>query len=472
MIALGRLWRTSTFRLMALFILIFVIASVSLIGFMSYQASIQIQKNQSREIEQEMKELIQLERKRGIRAVANTMQILARRAGAGIYYLGDDEGRMLVGNVSNFPSNVLAQNGVHTFDYSLEEAFPNNAREKKRRTGYALVSSKKIRGGFRLIVGRDIVERRGYSAIIFKGFGLAVIGIVILSLFAGALMAMRVLKRLDAISDTTDKIVSGNMSERIPITKRDDEFDRLAISLNDMLDRIENLMIGLKEVTDNVAHDLKTPLTRMRNKAEAALRNGVSAKSRKEALQATIDESDQLIRTFNALLMISRVEAGAPSGSFTDFDISELVNDMGELYAPVAEDADIEFIIEAPKKIKISANRELIGQAIVNLIENAIKYAKKHTGSAKAKNKKIMLSVKELNEQVIIEISDNGIGISKEDRKRALERFVRLEKSRTEAGSGLGLSLVNAVAKLHKGKFSLQDNKPGVRAIIEIPKSD
>ena len=434
---------------------------------MAYQSSIQIQKIQAREIEQEVRELVNLQKKRGVRSVANAVQILARRPGPGIYYLGDDAGRMLVGNVSNFPKQVLTQDGIHTFDYSVEQVFPNNARKHKNRSGYALVSSKRIKGGFRLIVGRDIVERRGYAAIIFRGFLFAVVGIVLLSLLAGALMATRVLKRIDSISDTTDKIVSGNMSERVPLTNRDDEFDRLAGSLNDMLDRIEKLMNGLKEVTDNVAHDLKTPLTRMRAKAEAALRNGVSAKQREEALQATIDESDQLIRTFNALLMISRAEAGAPSGGFIDFDVSEVANDMAELYAPVAEDAGIELVVKTPEAINILGNRELIGQALVNLIENAIKYA----SSSKAKNKKIMLSVKQADGKVKIEVCDNGQGIAKEDRERVVERFVRLEKSRTEPGSGLGLSLVKAVAKLHKGEFYLRDNKPGVRAIIEMPNS-
>ncbi len=462
-----RLLRTTTFRLTALFIIIFVLASISLLAFMAYQSSIQIQKNQSAEIQREVRELVRLQKTRGIRTVANAVQILARRAGPGIYYLGDDEGRMLVGNVSNFPSQVLSQNGIHTFDYSLEQAFPNSGKRRKHRSGYALVSSTQLDGGFRLIVGRDIVERRGYTSIIFRGFLFGVIGIVILSLVTGGLTAMRVLKRIDSISDTSDKIISGNMSLRIPVTKKDDEFDRLATSLNDMLDRIEKLMVGLKDVTDNVAHDLKTPLTRMRNKAEAALRNGVSAKERKAALQTTIDESDQLIRTFNALLMISRVEAGAPSGAFSVFDVSEVAKDIAELYAPVAEDAGIKLKIEAPETINITANRELIGQALVNLIENAIKYA----GAGKAKAKQILLSVKEEDEQVTIEVSDNGVGIAKEDRDRVVERFVRLEKSRTEAGSGLGLSLVGAVAKLHKGKLILKDNEPGLRAIIKMPKA-
>src|SRR5690606_28895382 len=150
--------------------------------------------------------------------------------------------------------------------------------------------------------------------------------------------ARRVLKRIDTIRDTSTKIMSGNLSERVPVTRRNDEFDGLATNLNAMLDRIEQLLQGLKEVTDNVAHDLKTPLTRLRNQAESALRDGASDEARREAPETTIDETDRRIRTFHAPLMIARAEAGAPSGAFTDVDISAVVADMAELYSPVAED--------------------------------------------------------------------------------------------------------------------------------------
>ncbi len=459
------LWRTSTFRLTAIFILIFIIASISLLAFITYQSSIQIQRNQAREIQREITEIMRIEKNRSIRAAANAVQILARRPGPGIYYLGDSSGRMLVGNVATFPNNVLTNDGIYTINYKRERAFFSNNR--KRFKGYALVRSVQLADGFRLIVGRDIVERRGYTAIIFRGFLFGVIGIIVLSLITGGLTAMRVLKRIDSISNTSDKIMSGNLSERIPVTKRNDEYDRLATSLNNMLDRIELLMIGLKEVTDNVAHDLKTPLTRMRNKAEAALRKGANAKDRIKALEDNIKESDNLIRTFNALLLIARVEAGTPSGSFNQFDVNEVVDDIAELYAPVAEDAGFSLSSNTSGKLNIFANRELVGQALVNLVENAIKYASNEDN----KDMKIILGTREIDGKVEIEVSDNGKGIKDSDKSRATERFVRFEKSRTEPGSGLGLSLVKAVAKLHKGELILKDNQPGLRAIIKLPKT-
>jgi signal transduction histidine kinase len=276
-----------------------------------------------------------------------------------------------------------------------------------------------------------------------------------------------VLRRIDVINATSSKIMSGNLSERIPVTKRNDEFDVLAESLNAMLDRIEGLMQGLKEVTDNVAHDLKTPLTRLRTKAEAALRDGTDPEVQRDALETTLTESDKLIRTFNALLMIARAEAGAPSGAFADVDVSEVAADVAELYEPVAEEREMAFATSIAPDVHLRGNRELIGQAIVNLIENALKYYE----PAEGKTGRITVSVVRADGRVRIEVGDNGPGIPAEDRSRVLERFVRLEQSRTEEGSGLGLSLVAAVARLHRGEFRIEDNAPGVRAVIDLPEA-
>lgn len=461
-----RLWQTTTVRLTAVFILIFVIAAIGLLAYIAYQSSIVIQQSQTRAIEREIGQLERTESRRGIRGLVVSVQNLSNRPGPGVYYLGDEVGRLLVGNMPNVPVSILAVEGFHTFDYDRQTAFnaPEIEQEDGARSGFALVKTVKTNSGLTLVVGRDIVERRGFSAIIFRAFFFGVVGIVILSVITGVIMAQRVLKRIDSISDTSTIIMSGNMSERVPVTGSNDEFDRLATSLNDMLDRIEQLMMGLKDVTDNVAHDLKTPLTRLRNKAEAALRNGVSADARKQALELTIEESDQLIRTFNALLLIARVEAGTPSGAFADIDISEVVSDVGELYAPVAEDAGMNLEIVVEEGLVLHANRELISQALVNLIENAIKYAAKES----TKDKSIALGAKRVGDNIIVEIADHGPGIPEAEHQEVVKRFVRLEKSRTEPGSGLGLSLVSAVARLHHGTFRIEENNPGVRAVLEL----
>lgn len=465
----GNIWRTTTVRLTASFILLFVLFSVLLLAFITFESSIMIQRQQSAAIEREVTRLRDVGRDQGLRGVALAMARLAAQPGPGIYYLGSATGQMIVGNVSDFPLDVITQQGLHSFYYKRSRPFSDlgdsEDNTEPARRGFAVVHTVVLPSGLRLIVGRDVVERRGFTAIIFEGFFYGVIGILILSVIAGALTARRVLRRIDAINATSTTIMQGNLSERVPVTRRNDEFDGLATNLNAMLDRIEQLMQGLKEVTDNVAHDLKTPLTRLRNKAETALRSGTSPETQREALETTISESDKLIRTFNALLMIARAEAGAPSGAFAEVDVSAVASDVAELYGPVAEDAGMALTTDIVPNIQLRANRELLGQALVNLVENAMKYR----APDGTKTGTISVVVRSVNGRVLIEVADNGPGIAPADRKRVIERFVRLEISRTEPGSGLGLSLVAAVARLHRGEFRIEDNLPGVRAIIDLP---
>lgn len=467
MYRLSQIWRTSTVRLTATFILIFVLFAILLLAFITWQSSVQIQRQQTDDIDREIRQLQRIESNQGIRALAFAVDRFSSRPGPGVYYLGDAAGQYLLGNVTQIPVEALRDPGVYSFDYEPVNPIEDGPADDDRppRPGFAVVRSVQLDNGMVLVVGRDVVERRGYSAIIVQSFLVGVIGIILFSVVAGGITARRVLGRIDAIRDTSTKIMSGNLSERVPITRRNDEFDGLATNLNAMLDRIEQLLQGLKEVTDNVAHDLKTPLTRLRNQAEAALRDGASDQSRQKALETTIAESDRLIQTFNALLMIARAEAGAPSGALADVDVSAVVADVAELYGPVAEDEGIMIETAITPDVHLHGNRELIGQAMVNLLENAVKYAKPLAGPAG----RITIGLRQSDGRVIIEVADNGPGIPVEDRKRVIERFVRLDASRTETGSGLGLSLVDAVTRLHGGTFSIEDNAPGVRAVMDLP---
>lgn len=464
-----QLWRTSTVRLTATFILIFGLFAILLLAFITWQSSVSIQRQQADDIDREVRVFQRIEANQGIRALAFAVQRISSSPGPGVYYLGDASGQYLLGNVSDVPANVLIEPGIYSFDYERENPFIDQPEEgapaPPAKAGFAVVRSIELSNGMRLVVGRDVVERRGFSAIIVQSFLFGVLGIMVFSMIAGGITARRVLKRIDTIRDTSTKIMSGNLSERVPVTKRNDEFDGLATNLNAMLDRIEQLLQGLKEVTDNVAHDLKTPLTRLRNQAESALRDGASDETRQRALETTIAESDRLIQTFNALLMIARAEAGAPSGALTDVDVSAVVADVAELYGPVAEDEGILVETAIAEGVHLHANRELIGQAMVNLLENAVKYARPE-GEGQGR---IMVGLRRTGDRVLIEVADNGPGIPLEERTRVLQRFVRLEKSRSEPGSGLGLSLVNAVTTLHGGSFRIEDNEPGVRAVIDLP---
>ncbi|MBK8085970.1 MAG: HAMP domain-containing protein [Devosia sp.] len=463
MLRLADLWRTTTVRLTALFMVVFVIFAVLLLALISWQTSVQLQRQQTDSIDREARQLARLDATTGFRAAVEAVGRLSRQPGPGIYYLALPTGEMIVGNVSDLPAEVLAEPGTYSFDY--ERPQPLDAAETQQQRGNAVVRSVALESGLILVVGRDVVERRGFTAIVMQWFAIGVGGILIFSMLAGGLTAVRVLRRVDTIASTSRKIMSGNLSERVPVTRRNDEFDALATNLNQMLDRIEQLMQGMKEVTDNVAHDLKTPLTRLRNKAESALRDGQGEQARREALETTLEESDRLIRTFNALLMIARAEAGTPSGALHDIDLSAVVADVAELYGPLAEDRGLVLEASVGEGHRLRGNRELLGQALVNLIENALKYYEPQEGKAG----RISVGLRREGDHLLIEVADNGPGIPAEDRLRVVERFVRLEKSRTEPGSGLGLSLVAAVARLHKGEFRIEDNEPGVRAVIELP---
>jgi signal transduction histidine kinase len=389
----------------------------------------------------------------------------SRRPGSSLYLVTTPTGEGLAGNVGSIEPGVLDKPGWFETAYRRLE-------EPEGQEHHALVRVTQLPSGFRLLVGRDLDERERMYEILATAGRWSVAIVMVLGIAGGLFVSRRVLKRVDAMTDTARTIMAGNLAGRLPVIGTGDEFDRLASNLNDMLERIELLMRGLKEVSDNVAHDLKTPLTRLRNRCEEALRLAKSEPDYRAALEATIEESEGLIRTFDALLMIARAESGEAREGMTEFDATEIARDVTELYEPLADEKGLSLHVETSPPARVKGNRELVSQALANLVDNAIKYATASKPLFNAAPAEVVVSAGAEGDRVLLTVRDQGPGIPLADRPRALERFVRLEQSRSKPGSGLGLSLAAAVARLHGGELRLEDNEPGLKAVIALPRAE
>ncbi|HEU5018067.1 MAG TPA: HAMP domain-containing sensor histidine kinase [Pseudolabrys sp.] len=466
MTALGKLFRTTTFKLTLVYLTVFALFAAFLLAYFALNTRRLIDEQITETVNAEITGLAEQYRQGGLRRLVIVIDTRARRPSSSLYLLTTFNGQPLAGNVTALQPGILDKPGwTETIYRRLDES--ESAQHAEHR---ALVRVFQLPGGFRLLVGRDLEERERLYRIVLAAGRWSVAIVLVLGLAGGLLVSRRVLRRVDAMTETTRTIMEGDLGGRLPVAGTGDEIDRLAENLNQMLERIESLMRGLKEVSDNIAHDLKTPLTRLRNRAEQALRVAKNDDEYRAALEATIDESDELITTFNALLMIARAESGQARDDMKDFDAAEIVQDIAELYEPLGEEKGITLKVEAATPTPAKGNRELVSQAVGNLIDNAIKYAEPCTEPAGGAPAEIVVSATEAGDRVLITVADRGPGIPPEDRARVVERFVRLEQSRSQPGSGLGLSLAAAVARLHGGELMLEDNAPGLKCIIALPR--
>ena len=468
MTAFGKLIRTTAFRLTLVYLFLFALFAASLLAYFAWNTRRMITEQITTTVTAEMSEISEIYGRRGLRGLFFTIENRALRPGANLYLVTTPSGQAIAGNVGSLAPGVMGTTGWSETAYRrLDEQ--DNAYHR------ALVDVTQLSGGFRLLIGRDLEERRRLFGIVAKAAQWSILVVVVLGIAGGIFVARRVLQRIDAMTGTAQRIMAGDLSDRLPVGRSGDELDRLASNLNAMLERIEALMVGLKEVSDNIAHDLKTPLTRLRNRAEEALAKSGCEADYRAALERTIEESDGLIRTFNALLMIARAESGQARGNMDDFDAAAVAEGIHELYEPLAEDGGMSLRLKtAPSPLH--GNRELISQALANLVENAIKYGRPAEPRPGEKGavvsldaKQILIEARREGDRVLLSVTDHGPGIPEGERKHAMERFVRLDSSRSQPGSGLGLSLASAVATLHGGELRLGDAYPGLVATLVLP---
>ena len=320
-------------------------------------------------------------------------------------------------------------------------------------------------GGYQLLVGTELKETQGLLSQLFRTTLIAISVIFALSIIIGFLMARNVVKRINTVTQTADNIIEGDLSHRIPVVKdRNNELDRLSLSLNRMLSRNEELMHSMQQVTNNLAHDLRNPLNRIRHRLESVQLRKMKNEEYSEVIGETIDDIDSVISTFNALLSIAQIESGIPRKNWEHFQLNKLLDDLAEMYEAVAQEQQKVWEYEVEENLHLYGNKHLIAQLLTNLLDNAFKYTPKN-GSIK------LTASSDKQANIRLKIIDNGPGIPKEEYDKVFKRFHRLDSARSTEGNGLGLSLVKAVADLHDAEIHLDDNKPGLIVEIVFPES-
>ncbi len=451
------LFASSTFRLALVYMLLFASSVLVLLGFIYWSTVAFMSTQNDATIEAEITGLAEQYRERGLNGL---VEIIAERVkrdpdSSMVYLFASRQLEPLAGNLSAWPDVKPDEDGWLNFEFSDPRA--------NGRIFLARARPFVFQGGLHLLVGRDTRALKTTQQLIVRAllWGLAIT--CGLALLGGIVMSRGMLKRIETINQASREIMAGDMSKRISLQGKGDEIDQLADNLNAMLNEIERLMEGIRQVSDNIAHDLRTPLTRLRNRLEQLNSNLQDNNELLPCVTHSIADADQLLATFAALLRIARIESGQHRIGFTSLDLSRLVADAAELYEAVAEACQKTLKLKDFDSINVVGDRDLLFQAVANLLDNAVKYTP--AGGC------IAIELQDIGETVDIIVSDSGPGIPEEQREQVGQRFYRLEHSRSTPGNGLGLSLVKAVVQLHQGQLLLEDNGPGLRAIIRLFRS-
>lgn len=457
--------RTTTFRLTVLSAALFA-ASAAFIVYYVYSATARALASQTdRAIMAEIDEFKAKFRAGGPNRL--NQEVIRRRftnEGA-LYLLTYGAGRQISGNLNALPEGLEPDGDAARFEYGRESA--DGEEIEYRRARGVLVE---LSGGYQLLVGRDVHEDELVVGRVARSAWTAAGLIIVLGLLTGAVVSRRFASRLEGLNAVARDVRAGDLKRRATRDGSGDELDALSQNLNEMLDRIERLMLAMRHAGDSVAHDLRSPLTRMRARLETALLSATG--ETEETLRSALADAEELLATFNAVLRVARLESGEQRGEFVVLDPGLLVADLAELYEPVCEEAGLDFVTEIAEGLRVRADRSLVSQAVANLLDNAVKYTLE--GGA------VALRVRQRSTgRVEISVTDTGPGIPEADRARVVQRFVRLEASRSAPGSGLGLSLVQAVADMHGARFELDDGPgstsgegAGLRAAVVFPKPE
>ncbi|WP_108659674.1 sensor histidine kinase [Acuticoccus kandeliae] len=456
----GRLVRTTAFKLTLVYLTVFVVLSLGLIAYISSTTADLIDRQLEAAIDGESAELVAEFRSRNLFRLMSTIERRAMRPDASVYLITDFSGNPIAGNVSELIYDPVEATPGGTFPVRYVRLVRSDDEERVSHRALAKLSV--LGGGYRLLVGRDVEDRIEFSGIIRRSIRGAIVVVVALALLSWIFLSRSVLHKVDAIAASSRRIVAGDLARRLPTDQSGDEFDRLAQSVNVMLDEIERLHAGLQEVSQNIAHDLKTPLTRLRNRLDEILRTRPSREDSEIVLSRAIEECDQLIRTFEALLTIARVESHSAGVSLEPTDLSALVGDMAEFYEPAAEDVGMRLDSRIEPGITIAGEPTLLRNMIANLLDNALKYGRSDKAS-------VDLSLRRIGDEAVIIVRDHGAGVGDGDRSRLTDRFVRMDAARSKPGAGLGLSLVKAIVGHHSGTLELANADPGFSVRIALP---
>lgn len=458
------LWRTTAFRMAGFYIAVFCIVMWLGLIYVNW-ATVGVIERQNRDIVNSEITALSGEYRAG--GISRLIVRIEDRVGPSIrtenvYLLLSPTRLPMAGNLNAWPS--MARDGDwFTFPIVKSDGTARINRQVEARSFL-------LPDGYRLLVGRDSEQRAQFSANFFRAAAWVAGIAILIGIAAGVFASRRVLRRVDHAALAAAQIAAGNLDSRLPLAGTGDEFDRLAGSLNSTLDRIEDLMSGMRIATDSISHDVRRPLTRLRAKLEMALTNPEQDIDSIDTMGGAIEEIDKTVVILDNLLKIARAEAGVAGSSWQDVDLAAIAAEAMELYLPVAEDQGITMEATlAPAMTR--AEPQLLAQAIANLIDNALKYSGNSGGSRTGQSGHVHLRTDRTADFAEFTITDTGPGIAAEDRDRATDRFVRLDDdgSRATEGSGLGLSLVRAVAHMHGGDLVLSDAQPGLVATIRIP---